>query len=254
MNGETAAGNGHVVATGTSHSGSYEEFLHLDELFAACQQVPDHPDGRFFVMAHQAFELWFELLLHELEQARDDLLAERVEAAQYRLRRVVAVDRLLLAQLDTLTTISPQQFAGLRPSLGTASGLESTRFREIELLSGLVGRHLPTTVASQPRVRRRRQEPTLWDAYRKLVRRRGFAEPADVVTCDHRSWELTELAEALLDHDEAWVMWRVRHAVVVERIIGHQPGTGGSTGVGYLRSRRDDRFFPDLWQARTRLR
>ncbi|MEO3780304.1 tryptophan 2,3-dioxygenase family protein [Micromonospora sp. B11E3] len=235
----------------------YGSFLHLDALLAATQQVPDHPDGRFFVLVHQAFEIWFELILHELEAARDDLFAGTVPDALYRLRRVAGVDRLLVTQLDTLTTISPAGFASLRPHLGTASGFQSIRYREIEYLSGLRGRGhagvAPPGSADAARLEGRLREPSLAEAYRVLLRRRGVGDPVRLLRSGRPDSDLLAVAEALLDHDEAWAAWRMRHALAVERLIGHKPGTGGSSGVEYLRSRRDERFFPELWEIRTRL-
>ncbi len=214
-----------IMVVAAPAAADYGSFLHLDELMAATEQVPDHPDGRFFVLVHQAFEVWFELIVHELVAARAALLADAVPDALYRLRRVVTVDRLLVSQLDTLATITPAGFAGLRPHLGTASGFQSVRYRDIEYLSGLRRRgHAGVTTpgsADAERLDRRLREPSIADAFRA--------------------------------HDEAWALWRSRHAIAVERLIGHKRGTGGSTGVDYLRSRRDERFFPELWEMRTRL-
>ncbi|MFC4149889.1 tryptophan 2,3-dioxygenase family protein [Micromonospora mangrovi] len=235
----------------------YSTFLHLDALLAATEQVPDHPDGRFFVLVHQAFEVWFELIVHELVAARTALHADALPEALHRLRRVVAVDRLLVTQLDTLTTISPAGFAGLRPHLGTASGFQSVRYREIEYLSGLRGRGhavvAPPGSAAAARLDRRLREPSLAETFRSLLHRHGVTDPVRLLHSGRPDSALLAVAEALLDHDEAWAMWRARHALAVERLIGHKPGTGGSAGVAYLRSRRDERFFPELWQWRTQL-
>lgn len=234
----------------------YGQFLRLDRLFSATWHAPDHPDGRFFVAVHQTHELWFEVILHELATARDRLIDGAVPAALYRLRRVVAIDRLLVQQLDTLTTISPGSFATLRPALGTASGFQSVRFREIEYVSGLRERdpagYPNLAAAERERLRRRLREPSLWDAFRALLARYGVVDPV-LLYRGPADQGLVAVAEAMLDHDEAWAMWRTRHAVVVERIIGRKPGTGGSAGVSYLRSRRDVRFFPQLWELRAAL-
>ncbi|SCL14722.1 Tryptophan 2,3-dioxygenase apoenzyme [Micromonospora nigra] len=246
-----------VVGPHRPSGGDYGGFLHLDALLAATREVPDHPDGRFFVLVHQAFEIWFELIVHELVAARADLFAGAVPDALYRLRRVGGVDRLLVSQLDTLGTISPGGFVSLRPYLGSASGFQSVRFREIEYVSGLRGRgHAGITTAGgtdRARLDRRLREPSLADAFRHLLRRRGIADPVRLLRGGRPDSDVLEVAEALLDHDEAWAMWRMRHALAVERLIGHKAGTGGSSGVNHLRSRRDERFFPDLWELRTRL-
>lgn len=238
-------------------AGDYGTFLRLDLLAAATREVPEHPDGRFFVLVHQAFEIWFELIVHELVGARADLFAGAVPDALYRLRRVASVDRLLVAQLDTLTTISPGSFVSLRPHLGTASGFQSVRFREIEYLCGLRARgHTAITAAGgvdRARLDRRRREPSLGDAFRDLLRRRGITDPALLLRTGRPAGDVLEVAETLLDHDEAWALWRMRHTLAVERIIGRKSGTGGSSGVDYLRSRHDERFFPELWELRTAL-
>ncbi|MGB2570892.1 tryptophan 2,3-dioxygenase family protein [Micromonospora citrea] len=235
----------------------YGSFLHLDALMAATEPVPDHPDGRFFVLVHQAFEVWFELILHELVAARAALFADALPDALHRLRRVAAVDRLLVTQLDTLATLTPTGFAGLRPHLGSASGFQSVRYREIEYLSGLRRRgHAGVAApgsAGAARLERRLREPSLGDAFRVVLRRRGVDDPVRLLRDGRTHRDPLAVAEALLDHDEAWALWRSRHALAVERLIGHRPGTGGSTGVEYLRSRRDERFFPELWEMRTRL-
>ncbi|MGQ0841970.1 tryptophan 2,3-dioxygenase family protein [Actinokineospora sp.] len=236
---------------------TYGEFLHLDALIAATDPVPDQTDGRVFVTVHQVFELWFRLILHELEAARDNLFAGEVPDALYRLRRTARVDWLLVSQLDALTTISPGSFHDLRPHLGTASGFQSVQFREIEYLSGLPDRHhgtyRPRDPAERDRLARRLREPSVWDAFRDLARGRGVTDLVRLYRSGPVDRELLDVAEALMDHDEGWAMWRMRHAVAVERIIGRKSGTGGSSGVHYLNSRRDERFFPELWAARTHL-
>ncbi|HEY0699099.1 MAG TPA: tryptophan 2,3-dioxygenase family protein, partial [Micromonospora sp.] len=237
--------------------GTYGGFLNLDALSAATRDAPDHPDGRFFVMVHQAFEIWFELIIHELVAARGHLLADALPDALYHLRRVVDVDRLLVTQLDTLESISPASFVSLRPHLGTASGMQSARFREIEYISGLRERdftnYAALSGAERSRLLRRLREPSLWDAFCAMLGKRGLTDLARLYDSGRPDSEPLEVAEALMDHDEAWAMWRIRHAVVIERIIGRKSGTGGSTGVSYLNSRRDERFFPKLWAVRTRL-
>ncbi|MGA8118149.1 MAG: tryptophan 2,3-dioxygenase family protein [Actinocatenispora sp.] len=236
---------------------TYADLLHLDTLMSAARQMPEHPDGRFFIMVHQVYELWFEVVLEELTVARDAMMADRAADALYSLRRVASIDRLLLAQIETLTTISPAGFDSLRPHLGTASGLQSVRFREIEYLSGLRERdftgYAGRTGAERSRLLRRLREPSVWDGFLALLERRGEPDPVRLYRSGRPDSDLVEIAESMLDHDETWAMWRMRHAVVVERMIGRKTGTGGSSGVDYLNSRRDERFFPQLWHLRSRI-
>lgn len=236
---------------------TYADLLHLDTLISATRQMPDHPDGRFFIAVHQAYELWFEVVLEELAVARDAMMDGESADALYSLRRVASIDRLLLAQIDTLTTISPAGFASLRPLLGTASGLQSVRFREIEYLSGLREHdytgYAGRTGAERSRLLRRLREPSVWDGFCALLHARGIGDPARLYRSGRPDSDVLELAEVMVDHDETWALWRMRHAVVVERMIGRKTGTGGSSGVDYLNSRRDERFFPQLWHLRSRL-
>ncbi len=236
---------------------TYADLLQLDTLLSADSGIPQHPDGRFFIVVHQVYELWFEVVLDELETARDAMREAASADALYALRRVASIDRLLLAQLDTLNTISPAGFAGLRTHLGTASGLQSVRFREIEYLSGLRERDFSNyagrTGAERSRLLRRLREPSVWDGFLALLHHRGLPDATALYGSGRPDSDLLELAEAMVDHDETWALWRNRHAVMVERMIGRNSGTGGSSGVDYLNSRRDERFFPQLWQLRTRL-
>ncbi|HWB66549.1 MAG TPA: tryptophan 2,3-dioxygenase family protein [Mycobacteriales bacterium] len=253
---------------------SYGSYLRLDVLLQ--QQVPesDPPshDELLFITMHQVYELWFKLLLHELTMVRDLLLGGVADAdaawrVRHLLRRVVQVEHVLIAQLPVLETMSPQDFLDFRLLLAPASGFQSVQFRELEFLSGLkdervVSRLRGTTHEQLARLRRRLDEPTLWDGFVATLGGRGLATNStdDVrqsllaIARDRASYgDLWDIAEGLLDHDELSAQWRALHTTVVEREIGYKPGTGGSVGVGYLRERRDLRFFPLLWQLRTEL-
>jgi tryptophan 2,3-dioxygenase len=244
---------------------TYHGYLNLDELLD--QQEPVGPpaahDELMFIALHQAYELWFKVQLHELADARDRMLAGETSVPRLRLRRCQEIQRVLHGQIDVLDTMTPQGFHEFRDALGSASGFQSTQFREIEFLSGLKESRWPDrlpglSAADRMRLRRRLTEPTLWDGFLAALEVRGFG----VSTRPHRfaaytaiadgddHTDLWELAEALVDHDQAWAMWRARHALVVERQIGARPGTGGSAGIAYLRGRTDLRFYPELWEAR----
>jgi tryptophan 2,3-dioxygenase len=245
---------------------TYGSYLRLPELLA--QQVPqaDPPahDELLFITVHQVYELWFGQLLHELETIRDAMTAGETWRARHLLRRVHAVDRLLIAQVDILETMTPQDFLEFRAALTPASGFQSVQYRELEFLAGLkddryLTRFRGLTGAEAARLRRRLAEPSLWDAYLALLAARGLPAASDAevlaslaaVARDRARYDdLWELAEDLLTHDELAGLWRSRHVVMVERQIGTKSGTGGSAGAPYLRSRVPVRYYPLLWELR----
>jgi len=245
---------------------TYGGYLHVPELLE--QQVPqsDPPahDELLFITIHQVYELWFKLLLHELIDARDRMMAGEAYAPRLRLHRCVAIERVLISQVDVIDTMRPQEFLEFRNKLAPASGFQSAQFREIEFLSGLkdpgyIDRFRGLTDAERGQLKLRLDEPSLWDAYLDLLRRQGFAvddeaERVDslrTIAHDRETYgPLWDLAEALVDHDQAWALWRSRHVLMAERQIGTKQGTGGSAGDAYLRSRTDLRFYPELWELR----
>jgi len=248
---------------------TYGGYLRVAELLS--QQVPesDPPahDELLFITIHQAYELWFQLLLHELTDARDRMLAGESYLPRVRLDRCGAIERVLIGQVDVIDTMTPQDFLVFRTKLAPASGFQSAQFREIEFLSGLkdpsfLERFRGLTPAEEARLRRRLDEPSLWDAFLQLLGDHGF----DMSTVDSRFaayrriagdrekyGQLWDLAEALVDHDQAWSLWRARHVLMAERQIGTKRGTGGSAGGAYLRSRVEMRFYPELWELRSTL-
>jgi tryptophan 2,3-dioxygenase len=250
---------------------TYGGYLQLERLLSAQALESDPPahDELLFITIHQVYELWFQQLLHEATAARDAMLgdtgAEQLWWAQHLLRRMHAVERVLVQQVDVLETMTPQDFLQFRQSLAPASGFQSVQFRELEFLSGakdpsFVERFKGLTDAERERLRRRLEEPTLWDAFVRVLAQRGLPVGDDAAITDSvrrtahdRSTfaDVWALAEALLEHDELAAAWRARHVVMVERMIGAKTGTGGSTGADYLRSRLDLRYYPLLWQLRS---
>lgn len=236
---------------------SYGSYLRIPELLHLQQTLSDEHDELLFIVAHQVYELWFKVVLFELESARDRIDADDVFFARHRLRRVHVVERLLVEQIEVLETMSPQDFLAFRSRLAPASGFQSVQFREIEFLSGLKEPgYLERLEASQEevaRLRGRLDQPTLDDAFRALIKRRGSPSLLDVFRDRDRFGDLFDLCEALLDHDEAFAHWRARHVLMVERQIGSKTGTGGSSGVKYLRTTLGKRFYPELWEVRSAL-
>lgn len=234
----------------------YSTYLRVPELLALQTALTSEHDELLFIVTHQVYELWFKQLLAELEAARDALDADDLDLTRHHFRRVGVIEKLLIAQVDVLETMTPQDFARFRSELFPASGFQSVQFREVEFLSGLKDpaflERIDASGGERARLERRLAERTVWDAFTgALVRAGGPSYEELFHRRDLRG--LLDVGEALLDHDEAFVLWRSRHVLMVERQIGSKPGTGGSTGAGYLRSTLTKRFYPELWAARSAL-
>jgi tryptophan 2,3-dioxygenase len=248
---------------------TYGRYLRLPELLAqqVPQVVPPAHDELLFITVHQAYELWFQQLLHELTAVRDHIVAGGLWKARQLLDRAHVIERLLISQVDVLETMTPQDFLDFRAALAPASGFQSVQFRELEFLSGLkdprfVSRFRSLTEAERARLDRRLAEPSLWDAYLGLLAARGLPAGPDEqvlaalvqVARDRGRYDAEwQLAEGLLTHDELAGLWRARHVQMVERQIGTKSGTGGSTGAPYLHSRVPIRYYPLLWELRDAL-
>jgi tryptophan 2,3-dioxygenase len=261
---------------------TYGRYLALEQLLGAQRLASDPPahDELLFITVHQVYELWFKQLLHEATAARDAMLgrgsgagaasAQRPDRswwAQHLLQRMHAIERILLAQVDVLETMTPQDFLEFRQALAPASGFQSVQYRELEFLSGakdpsFVERFKGLTDTETERLRRRLDEPTLWDAFLSVLGERGLPAGSDEEVTesvrraahDRASYsDVWALAEGLLQHDELAAAWRARHVVMVERMIGTRSGTGGSSGADYLRSRLPLRYYPLLWELRSHL-
>jgi tryptophan 2,3-dioxygenase len=248
---------------------TYGAYLRVAELLE--QQVPESDpaahDELLFITIHQVYELWFKLLLWELTDARDRMLSGESYVPRVRLERSRAIERVLVGQVDVIDTMTPQDFLAFRTKLAPASGFQSSQFREIEFLSGLkdpsyLRRFKGLSEGERARLQQRLDEPSLWDGYLAVLVKAGFAVDTDeerfdayaAVAADRERYgQLWDLAEALVDHDQAWSLWRARHVLMAERQIGTKPGTGGSAGGAYLRSRIELRFYPELWEMRSRL-
>jgi tryptophan 2,3-dioxygenase len=235
---------------------SYGTYLHIPELLALQGGLTRAHDELLFIVVHQVYELWFKVLIHELVAVRSAIQAEDARAARHFLSRVKVIEALLVEQVAVLETMAPQDFLTFRSELAPASGFQSAQFREIEFLSGLQDagyiKALDGDADARARLQQRMNEPSLLDVFTALLERRGVTVK-DLYRHGDRNADLLELAEALLDHDEGFRLWRLRHVEMVERQIGDKPGTGGSTGVRYLQSTLNKRFFPELWEVRSQL-
>jgi tryptophan 2,3-dioxygenase len=229
----------------------------VPELLQLQERLSREHDELLFIVAHQVYELWFKVILFELEAARDRIDADDIFFARHYLHRVHVIERLLIEQIEVLETMSPQDFLAFRSELAPASGFQSVQFREVEFLSGLKDRKYLQRLEASPeeikRLRKRLDDPSVDDAFQALLGRRGSPPLLDVFRDRQRYGDLFDLCEALLDHDESFASWRARHVLMVERQIGGKTGTGGSSGAQYLRTTLGKRFYPELWDVRSNL-
>jgi tryptophan 2,3-dioxygenase len=253
----------------------YVTYLRIDALLDLQQPLTDGAhDEMLFIVVHQVYELWFKLILHELDATAAALDEGRAHAALAPMRRAVDVEELLIQQLRVLERMSPDGFMRFRDPLAPASGFQSTQFREIEAVSGGGDRrHLGDagrTALQRDQLLARLEQRSLYDALGSALRAGGLDFPAgdddasrerrlNALASLYRGHDdpagavLHELCELFVDHDETIARWRHHHALMAAREIGSRTGTGGSLGVAYLQSTLDSRFFLELWEVRNRL-
>ena len=254
---------------------SYNKYLRVQDLINLqdCLSDPTHHDELLFITVHQAYELWFKQILHELDAAIQFMEEDRVPAATRALKRVIDIEKLLVNQIHILESMTPISFLAFRDQLNPASGFQSMQFREIEFSSGLkdknILREFSTDEFARERLQARMDGPSLAECFYRVLQRRGLDAPLsedqkndyeartravlEVLTHFEERYEEFQLAEALLEHDEYFSLWRSHHIKMVERMVGAKRGTGGSEGIGYLKTTLDKKFFPELWEARTHL-
>jgi tryptophan 2,3-dioxygenase len=250
---------------------SYNTYLKVSELkkLQECQSDPAHHDEPLFIVIHQAYELWFKLILHELDTVTQFIVDNDPRQATFFMRRIIAILKLLVGQIHLLETMSPKDFLGFRYALNPASGFQSSQFREIEISGGIRDEQLLEHFKSDPdtfaQLQARLAKPSLQELFYDLLRRQGFKLDKDqseearlkeltkLFADDKKMYDLKDLSETFVDFDEQLSLWRINHVTVVERMIGFKRGTGGSEGVGYLRTTLTKRCFPDLWNMRSYL-
>jgi tryptophan 2,3-dioxygenase len=258
---------------------SYGDYLHLDAVLNAQHPLsPDHNE-MLFIVQHQSSELWMKLMLHELRSAIADIAADRLPEAFKKLARVSKIMEQLVHAWDVLATMTPPEYSAIRPYLAQSSGFQSWQYRCIEFAMGNKNPVMLKPHAHRPdlyaHVEQAHKSPSLYDECLRLLARRGWDLPASVVDRDWRepyqarpeveqawlgvyrasteNWDLYQLGEELTDLEDAFRLWRFRHVTTVERIIGFKRGTGGTSGVGYLRKMLDTVMFPEIWSLRTHL-
>jgi tryptophan 2,3-dioxygenase len=234
---------------------NYSTYLKVEELLELQRprSRPEHPDELLFIIVHQASELWFKVILHELSHLIANLQAAETVPALHTMRRVNALMRIVSGQLSALDTLPPQRFAQFRGHLGSSSGGQSIQFRAIEAVSGLRDEHFLSALREHPPipelVQRSLELPSLQSLFLTLLDRHQTTLE-QLYLGPGPSPEFL-LAEALLEYDQGFQLWRYLHVQMVERIIGPVTGgTGGTLGARYLKDTLQQRFFPELWAVR----
>jgi len=264
-----------------SRSMSYGDYLALDQLLTAQhpRSEPPQHDELLFIVQHQTSELWLKLMLHELRSARSLLASDELSPALKRLARVERILEVLTEQWSVLATLTPSEYAEIRPFLATSSGFQSWQYRAVEFLLGNKNadmvRVFDSDAAAHTVLQDLLAEPTLYDEFLRYLGRHGYAIPADLLERDCRRthvmderlvpvfagvyaapadhWGVYEMCEELVDLEDNVQLWRFRHLRVVTRTIGHKRGTGGSSGVDFLRRALDLTFFPELYAVRSEI-
>jgi tryptophan 2,3-dioxygenase len=254
--------------TATPAGMTYADYLALDQLLTAQKPISDLHDEMLFIVIHQTKELWIKQMLHELGLAVRFVAEDRFAEAYKAMARISRIQAVMTLSWDVLSTLTPVDYLKFRDVLGTSSGFQSAGFRELEFRLGLKEpnfvNHYEEGSEERARLQRALAEPSLREASIEALRRAGFdvgdgsieavaAAWLEVYRDADRWFELYELAEKLVDIDDALAGWRHKHVLTVERIIGNKQGTGGSAGAPYLRSTLEKRVFPELWSLRTQL-
>lgn len=258
---------------------TYGEYLHLDQILSSQERLSGHHDEMLFIIIHQVSELWMKLTLHELTAAIDAIDKGEMQSAFKKLARVTKIQSQIIQAWDVLSTMTPAEYLEFRDSLGKASGFQSYQYRLIEFALGYKSSHILKIYEKDAEVHAMLKDalnqPSIYDVAIRALSKAGFAINPELLDRDFsvtyagdptveaaweavyrdvdKYWDLYQLAEKLVDVEDWLQQWRFRHMKTVERIIGFKTGTGGSSGVNYLRHVLDHRFFPELWDLRTKL-
>ena len=256
---------------------SYGDYLRIDDILDAQHLLTGAHDEMLFIVQHQVSELWMRLALHEIGAARDAIAEDRAPEAFKMLARVARIFEQLNNAWDVLRTMTPSEYTTFRDGLGQSSGFQSWQYRLIEFSVGNRNAAMLKAHAHRPdllaRLEAELARPSLYDEALRLLARKGFAVPARVLDRDLATpwvadpevqavweavyrdpaahWQAYELAEKLVDFEDHFRRWRFNHVTTVERVIGFKRGTGGTSGVRYLRRMLEVELFPELWHLRT---
>lgn len=244
---------------------TYNDYLKVPELLnlQVPQSQPAHHDEMLFIIIHQSYELWFKLLLHEIDQANEHIQNKEILMAHHFLKRVVEIMKMLVNQIHILETMRPVDFLRFRDRLTPASGFQSLQFRELEFRAGLKDESYLVHFQNRPDLKASLEtalsKPSLRDRFRWLLSQISPpSQPEELIEMIYQSpadsLPLYLLCETLIEFDEYLMLWRTHHMKVVERIIGFKQGTGGSSGAHYLNSTIGKKCFPELWEVRTKLK
>ena len=262
-----------------SNQMSYGDHLQLDALLGAQKPKSQDHNEMLFIIQHQTSELWMKLMLHELDGAIRHIHDDKLPVAFKMLARVSRILEQLVHAWDVLATLTPLEYSGFRPQLGSSSGFQSWQYRCIEFALGNKNAAMLKPHAHRPDlhqlVSQAFERPSLYDETLQLLARRGLSVPSSHLNRDWREpyvaspqveaawlavyrdpqqhWDLYQLGEELTDLEDAFRLWRFRHVTTVERVIGFKRGTGGTGGVSYLRRMLDVVLFPEIWSLRTAL-
>lgn len=255
----------------------YAGYLRLDRILDSQEPLSDHHDEMLFIVQHQTSELWMKLMIHELRAAIAFVQGDQLEPSFKILARVKQIQRMLFEQWSVLETLTPSEYAQFRGVFGNASGLQSFQFRLIEFMFGNKDGQALAVFAHEPAIhdelKTTLERPSLYDEFLRHLARRKLPVPATAIERDFTQpyeenpdllpvfkqiyenpglyWDAYEMCEKLVDVEEQFALWRFRHVKTVERIIGFKRGSGGSSGVPFLREAINIRLFPELWDVRT---
>jgi tryptophan 2,3-dioxygenase len=258
---------------------SYGDYLHLDEILGAQKPLSGAHDEMLFIVQHQVSELWMRLAIHEIDAARKAVARDAVQPAFKMLSRVARIFEQLNNAWDVLRTMTPSEYTHFRGELGQSSGFQSWQYRQIEFMVGNRNRAMLRPHAHRPEIIALLEDellrPSLYDEALRFLARNGVTVPRASLERDLSSaheisdgivaawrvvyeapethWPLYELAEKLVDFEDYFRRWRFNHVTTVERVIGFKRGTGGTSGVSYLKRMLEVELFPELWRVRTTL-
>ncbi|MGO2933290.1 tryptophan 2,3-dioxygenase [Microbacterium sp.] len=269
------------IVTDLSGRMTYGSYLGLDQLLSAQQPVsdPQHHDEMLFIIQHQTTELWLKQLIHELSSARELLASDDLREALKRVARVKRIQDVMTQQWSVLATLTPTEYAQFRGALGNSSGFQSVQYRAVEFALGNKNERMLQVFSNHPAnlamLTAEFERPTLYDEFLRYASRRGIPIPTEILDRDvrepyrphpslvpaireiyedpHTHWDLYEACEDFVDLEDNFQFWRFRHLKTVTRTIGMKPGTGGSSGVGFLQRALELTFFPELYTVRTEI-